>query len=115
MLLYYQDVRTQMKNRKTYRLDAETFKKLNSGCVHKDITNNTCRAIVKTMIALDRDATGQEILEEAVRSGRWQTAQAREKYMTTWAYYLKKLKTHAGVRCVGELSDNQIDAESFLE
>ena len=26
----------------------------------------------------------------------------------------KKLKTHAGVRCVGELSDNQIDAESFL-
>lgn len=90
----------------------------NSFVVHKDISNATCKAIINTMLALkkteDRGYTADEIMQAAVRTGRWSTTQKPEKFKTTWAYYLKKLKEHADVVEVGSIS-NGLDVENFLE
>lgn len=93
-------------------LDKATF------VITKEISNNTCKAIINTMRALkkkeDRGYTAQEIMNEAVDSGRWVTEQKRDKFKTTWAYYLKKLKDHANVVEVGSVG-NDLDVENFLE
>lgn len=101
--------------KKLYSLNKSDFLALNSTVVHKEITNNTCRAIIRTLLASSEPMTGDEILKKAVDTGRWTTKQDESKYMTTFAYYVKKLKTHAGMKCVGEIADEGASVENFLE
>jgi hypothetical protein len=101
--------------KKLYSLNIDTFKSLNETVVHKEISNDTCRAIIRTMLSESRPMTGDEILEKAVETGRWSTRQHPTKYHTTFAYYVKKLKIHAGMKCVGEIENEQRSVENFLE
>jgi predicted aldo/keto reductase-like oxidoreductase len=103
------------KSKKLYNI----FIQPSSWTVNKEIANPTCRAIINTMMAMKKregfsGATGDEILKEAVKSGRWTTRQDEDKYMTTWAYYVKKLKTYAEVKEVG-MTIGELDTGNFLE
>lgn len=93
---------------KTYRLKMDNISKLNIGQF-----NPTMKAIIKGMYKLEkegpRDRTGQEILEYCVDNGIWTTTQDRSKYMTTWAYYVKRLKEEAQVIEVGSTSEATVE------
>ena len=81
---------------KLYRLDMNNIGKLNIGSL-----NPTMKAIVKGMYKLEKtdpkERTGQEILEYCVENKLWSTQQDPAKYMTTWAYYVKRLKDECQV------------------
>lgn len=109
------------KMTKLYKLDMAKAKRLNIGQF-----NPTCRAILKAMYAIQKKAdedfngsTGEFILQYAVKNGLWFTRQAPEKYHTTWAYYVKKLKDHAHVIECGSISgpgdEEYLDADEFLD
>lgn len=80
--------------------------------------NPTMKAIVKGMYRLEKSnenpigMTGDEILKYCVKSGLWTTRQDEDKYHTTWAYYVKKLKEECQVIEVGTVQDL---TEEFLE
>lgn len=96
---------TQMK---LYTLNMTNIEKLNIGQF-----NPTMKAIVKGMYKLQKTdpkpRTGQEILEYCVDNGIWKTTQDRAKYMTTWAYYVKRLKEEAQVLESGSTSNVEIE------
>ena len=75
--------------------------------------NPTMKAIIKGMYKLEkedpRERTGQEILEYCVDNNIWSTTQDRSKYMTTWAYYIKRLKEEAQVIEVGSTSSDTVE------
>jgi hypothetical protein len=104
------------KMTKLYRLNLETAKGLNIAHF-----NPTCKAILKTMYRIEKSAdstefkgmTGDEILAKAVELGLWSTRQDPSKYHTTWAYYVKKLKTEAGVIETG--ASYKLSTEEFLD
>jgi hypothetical protein len=104
------------KMMKLYRLNMDVAKGLNIGHF-----NPTCKAILKAMYRLEKlnadhdykGSTGDEILKWANDHGLWLTRQAPEKFHTTWAYYVKKLKDEAGVIEVGQLRG--MSTEEYLE
>lgn len=105
-------------SKKLYNINVETLKQ--STHLHKEVSNPTCVAIIKTLYKMSRaedfrGATGDEILKEAVKLGEWSTRQVESKYMTTWAYYVKSLKQHAGVREVGEVAGTSVSIADLLE
>ena len=101
--------------KKLYSLNRDDFITLNETTVHREIANDTCRAIIRTMLKSTEPMTGDEILEKAVETGLWSTRQHPSKYHTTFAYYVKKLKEHAGMKCVGEVADAGRSTANFLE
>lgn len=108
---------------KLYRLDVEKAKTMNIGHF-----NPTCKAILKAMYRIEKEhadedqfpgSTGDAILQYAVKHSLWATRQAPEKYHTTWAYYVKKLKEQAHVfesgTVAGSGEEEYLDADGFLE
>jgi hypothetical protein len=109
------------KMTKLYALDIEKAKTLNIGQF-----NPTCKAILKAMYKMQRTggddfvgSTGEAILQYAAKNGLWFTRQAPEKFNTTWAYYVKKLKDHAHVIEVGSIKgpggEEYLDGDEFLD
>lgn len=104
------------KMTKLYRLDLDRAKSLNIAHF-----NPTCKAILKTMYRIEKSVdseqykgmTGDQILAKAVELGLWTTRQDPSKYHTTWAYYVKKLKTEAGIIESG--ASLKMSTEEFLE
>jgi NDP-sugar pyrophosphorylase family protein len=105
------------KMTKLYRLNLESAKSLNIAHF-----NPTCKAILKAMYRIEKEnrendsfvgTTGDQILSYAVDHGLWSTRQDPSKYHTTWAYYVKKLKTDAGIVETG--SSYKQSTEEFLE
>ena len=101
-----------MKTRKLYSLDRAQFIGHNVAQY-----NPTVRAIIKGLFQLAKDETfqgmtGDAILEYCVEAGLWETKQDRDKYITTWAYYVKTLK-EIGIKEVGVTSANK--EEELLE
>lgn len=103
------------KMQKLYRIDLEKAKGLNIAHF-----NPTCKAILKAMYRLEKTfandqysgSTGEDILKFAVDEGLWSTRQDPSKYHTTWAYYVKKLKTEAPVYEAGSVRGSS--TEEFL-
>lgn len=103
------------KMQKLYRIDLEKAKGLNIAHF-----NPTCKAILKAMYRLEKQnsdgnyagSTGEDILSFAVETGLWSTRQEPSKYHTTWAYYVKKLKTEAPVYETGSVRGSS--TEEFL-
>lgn len=109
------------KMQKLYKLNLEVAKGLNIGHF-----NPTCKAILKAMYRIEKmnadhghnGTTGEDILRFAVQTGLWFTRQAPEKYHTTWAYYIKRLKDEAGViecgSAAGMSTEEYLDQEDDL-
>lgn len=107
---------------KLYRLDVDKAKTMNIGHF-----NPTCKAILKAMYRIEKanedenfkGSTGDAILQYAVKNSLWSTRQAPEKYHTTWAYYVKKLKEQAHVYESGSVAgsgeEEYLDGDEFLE
>lgn len=101
-------------SKKLYKIDAEVLK--TCWPLHPKVSNPTCVAIIKTMMKFkDREMAGDEILRKAVEIGNWSTRQAEERYSTTWDYYVKKLKTYAGVRETGKGGSSKIDYDELFK
>lgn len=101
-----------MKNKKLYSLNREIAKTVNLGQV-----NPTLKAILRGLWKLSTNdefigMTGDNILAYCVEHKLWSTKQERAKYITTWAYYVKTLKT-LGVIESGTTSEGAI--EEYLE
>jgi len=104
------------KMMKLYKLNMEKARGLNIGHF-----NPTCKAILKAMYRIEKmntdhghsGTTGEDILRFAVKTGLWITRQAPEKYHTTWAYYVKKLTTEAGVYDSGKVEG--MSTEEYLD
>lgn len=104
------------KMQKLYRIDLEAAKGLNIAHF-----NPTCKAILKAMYRIEKSVdsenfmgtTGEDILKFAVESGLWTTRQEPNKYHTTWAYYVKKLKTEAPVYEAGSVRGSS--TEEYLD
>lgn len=92
--------------KKLYRLDMTDIQSMNIAHL-----NPTMKAIVKGMYRLEKHdmnptgMTGDDILEFCVKEGLWSTRQDRDKFHTTWAYYVKKLKEECQVIEVGTVKD----------
>lgn len=99
-----------MKAKKLYTLDIDVAKTINLS-----LLNNTQRAILKTMYKISKEdlgpMCGDEILVEAVKRGLWTTRQEQSKYHTTWAYYVKEMKTMG----VLEAGTKSLVSEEYLE
>ena len=101
------------KMKKLYKLNMNNIQSMNIAHL-----NPTMKAIVKGMYRLEkreenRDGmTGDEILKYCVKESLWFTKQDEEKYNTTWAYYIKKLKEECNVIEVGTIKDSK---EEYLE
>lgn len=96
-----------------FSLNVEDAKTFNIGKY-----NPTCKAIIKAMYKMQKDgqesATGDQILDYAVRNQIWSTNQKPDKYHTTWSYYWHKVfKYEDVIRKVGEVEGSE--AEEFLE
>jgi len=81
-----------MKNRKIYSIDRAVAKTVNLR-----LCNPTVRAIMVGLWKLSASAsfvgmTGDQILDYCVKHNLWSTRQTSDKYITTWAYYVKTLK-----------------------
>lgn len=105
------------KMQKLYRLNLEAAKTLNIAHF-----NTTCKAILKAMYRIEKQSaeadnfqgsTGEYILQFAVKNGLWFTRQVPEKYHTTWAFYVSKLKKEAGIVEVGTLKG--LSTEEYLD
>jgi hypothetical protein len=99
--------------KKLYRLNMTDIQSLNIAHL-----NPTMKAIVKGMYRLEKrdlnptGMTGDAILEFCVNEGLWSTRQDPDKFHTTWAYYVKKLKEECQVLEVGTIKDT---SEEYLE
>lgn len=101
------------KMKKLYKLNMNNIATLNIGHL-----NPTMKAVIKGMYRLEKNdlnptgMTGDDILKFCVAEGLWVTRQDEDKYHTTWAYYVKKLKEECQVVEVGTIKDS---TEEFLE
>ena len=80
--------------------------------------NPTCKAIIKALYKMKKEgiesATGDQILDYAVRNQIWSTNQIKDRYHTTWSYYWHKVfKYEDCIVKVGEASSE--DEAEFLE
>lgn len=103
---------------KLYTINEDTLRSFET--LPKEVSNPTCVAIIKTIYRMSKEiddfdgATGTEILKQAVEWKLWKTNQKEEKYHTTFAYYLKKLK-NVGLKVVGETTSNKnVNVEDLL-
>lgn len=92
--------------KKLYRLNMTDIQSMNIAHL-----NPTMKAIVKGMYRLEKKElnptgmTGDDILKYCVNEGLWSTRQDQDKFHTTWAYYVKKLKEECQVIEVGSVKD----------
>lgn len=99
--------------KKLYKLNMNNIQSMNIAHL-----NPTMKAIVKGMYRLEKSnenpvgMTGDEILKYCVKNSLWSTRQDEDKYHTTWAYYVKKLKEECQVIEVGTVQDL---TEEYLE
>jgi len=99
--------------KKLYKLNMNNIQSLNIAHL-----NPTMKAIVKGMYRLQKSdenvtgMTGDDILKYCVENGLWTTRQDEDKYHTTWAYYVKKLKEECQVIEVGTVKDT---TEEYLD
>jgi len=90
--------------------------------------NPTCKAIIKSLYKMAKDdehfigATGDQILEYAVRNRIWSTRQDQDRFHTTWSYYWHKVfKYEDTIKKVGEIQGSseveylEVDEEENLE
>lgn len=99
--------------KKLYKLNMQDILTMNISHL-----NPTMKAIVKGMYRLEKNKenesgmTGDSILKYCVENSLWNTSQDEDKYHTTWAYYVKRLKEECQVIEVGTVKDT---TEEFLE
>lgn len=99
--------------KKLYKLNMQDILTMNISHL-----NPTMKAIVKGMYRLEKNKenetgmTGDSILKYCVENSLWKTSQEEDKYHTTWAYYVKRLKEECQVIEVGTVKDT---TEEFLE
>lgn len=103
-----------MTTRKLYSIDPAKARIINLATL-----NPTVKAIIKGLWRVSsagsedfEGITGDSLLEYCVDTKLWTTKQDREKYITTWAYYVKTLK-QLGVIEVGTTSS--VSSEEYLE
>jgi hypothetical protein len=99
--------------KKLYRLNMKDIHTLNIAHL-----NPTLKAIIKTMYRLEKEniningMTGDNILKYSIEYNYWKTKQDENKYHTTWAYYIRKLKEECRVIETGSIKDSY---EEYLE
>lgn len=102
-----------MSMKKLYKLNMHEIKHMNIAHL-----NPTMKAIVKTMYKLQKEdiningMTGDNILKYSIEFNYWKTMQDEDRYNTTWAYYVKRLKEECQVIEVGSIKDSY---EEYLE
>lgn len=106
------------KAHKIYSLDRDVAKTINLRSV-----NPTVRAILKGLWHLSSDKqfegiTGDAVLAYCVQHNLWTTKQDPDRYITTWAYYVKTLKQLGVIETgysAGEIGDSEYLGEEASE